>query len=222
MEQPGSRVLEKAEPRKKGSEFLEQLEQSLSNSWICVGDLFAAQPAEDGSILVLGPSGIWLFAARHWEGRITKSDGTWKQEIKKGKVVAHDPAPDEIWVQQKEILAGAINSHLPHLAWIAEGMQGGVVFSHPKARLRKADIGGNTAPYGTAKAWLGRLHLTDGSKPDERLSLEVQLELLDQVTTLGREQASQDKRYTSAKAEAERLYEEAASQLRAHIVKLVK
>ena len=84
------------------------------------------------------------------------------------------------------------------------------------------DINANTAPYGTAKAWLERLMPSDGSKPDERFTLEMKLELLDLISTLDREESIQDKRYTSAKTEAERLYEEAAGQLREHIVKLVK
>jgi hypothetical protein len=204
---------------KEEADFPALLEHALPDSCIAVRDLFPAQSAGEANILLLGPSGIWLFETRPWSGKVIKQDGVWKQTLKRHEVKEHDQAPDAQWLEQKEAIMRAIQSRLPHLAWTSSLLQGGVVFSHPKADLRKADIVDNTAPYGPAKAWLERVRQ---GVPDERLTLDVQLELLDLFITLGREDAPQDMEYASSKTEAERLYEEAAGQLREHVAKMVK
>ena len=73
-------------------------------------------------------------------------------------------------------------------------------------------LAGNTAAYGLAKAWVERVgHLPAA----EGFTLEIQLEILDAL------HKSQDEQTASAKDEAERLYQEAASELRQSIAKMV-
>lgn len=212
-------ALDRAGSNKKNPDFREQLDHSLPKSWICVDDPFPVLTTEGSSLLLAGPPGLFLFVTCSWEGKLTKGDGTWKQELKKGKVKPLNPAPDEEWARLKDVLVEGICSRLPQMAWAAEGLQGGVVFTHSKARLGRLETGANRAPCGKTGAWLKRLQ---ESQPDERFTLETLLELLDQGLRPGGEPSLQDKDLFSAKAEAERLYEQAAGQLREHIGKLVR
>lgn len=163
------------------------------------------------SQIVIGPSGVWLFEVSNWDGAIVKQDGVWKQVRSRRETLTQTEAPDDTWLKRKQV----IESWLPErVGGTGSLVQGGLVFTHPKASIDKSRIVDNTAPYGPAKAWAERIQQ---SAPDERFTLEARLELLDALA---------DKRPAgegiSAKDEAGRLYQFAAEELRAYVAKMVQ
>jgi energy-converting hydrogenase Eha subunit A len=218
--------------KKKQANFVTLLARSFP-------DLYFARSVTDFDLLLLGPSGIWVFKVENWSGTIVKQQGTWKeiqtlsrapsgkQDYPAGTGITrrdklghkrreeniHEPGPDDQWLQQKQGIVKTLEKQLPERAWTVSLIQGGVVFSHPKVNLDKKGIQGNTASYGRPKAWAERIHLAplvDG------FTLEMQLEILDAMAEAG------DQQTASAKDEAERLYQQAVAELRAYVAKMVK
>jgi len=210
---PQVRSFEKAGNKGVG-DFLIQLARSLP-------DLYSVKRLSDTGVLLLGPSGIWIFNVVYWSGTIIKQEGTWKQDQtvrdklgrKRHAEIAHEPGPDDQWLQQKHEMVTTLEQNLPERTWTLSLVQGGVVFSHPKVNLDKKSIQGNTASYGLPKAWAERIlraPMVDG------FTLEMQLEILDVLADIG------DRLTVSAKDEAERLYQQAVDELRANVTKMVK
>lgn len=195
---------------KEVTAFLSMLGESLPKDYLAI--------REPGPLVVC-PAGAWLFQVEGWKGTITRQEGIWKQTQsvrdkwvrKKSQVQTHIPGPDEAWQRRKAEIEKTLSEGLPQ-AWAGRQIQGGVAFTHPKAVLDKAQIQGNTAAYGTARGWAGRMR---GAPADAELSMESQLEILEAVLVRQGEQAQ------SAKEEAERLYQEAAHELRRSIAKMV-
>lgn len=216
---PESLVIEKHGDRGE-VDFLSLLDHSLPDSWLAVrGLLTSAHVVSDTDVLLFGPSGLWIFEVKYWSRAIVKQGGIWKQVHKKREETVHDQAPDEQWNRQRDEILKTIQMRLPHLAWTSDLLHGGVVFSHPRAELDASRIQGNTAAYGPARAWIARLHQ---SLPDDRFSVEVQLELLDALTTWARRNERRAVEYLSSKDRAEQLYQEAANELREYVTKMVR
>ena len=200
--------------KKGGVDFLTLLARYLP-------DPYSAQSISDADVLLLGPSGIWIFKVKYWSGTIVKQEGAWKQiqtmrdklGRKRREEKTHEPGPDDQWLQQKQEFVKTLENHLPERAWILSLIQGGVVFSHPKADLDKKRIQGNTASYGLPKAWAERIHRAPSV---DGFTQEIQLEILDVLAETG------DRQTISAKDEAERLYRQAVEDLRAYVAKMVK
>jgi len=202
-------------PGKKGEEdFLTLLARLLPDS-------YSALILPETGALLLGPSGIWIFKVENWSGTIIKQEGTWKQ-IQTGRdklgrkyheEKTHEPGPDDQWLQQKQEIIKTLEEYLPERAWTLSLIQGGVVFSHPKANLDKKHIQDNTASFGSLNAWAERVRRAPAV---DGFILEMQLEILDALN----EHSSQQP--VSAKDEAERLYQQAVEELRAYVVKMVK
>ncbi len=159
---------------------------------------------------MVGPSGVWLFETRNWNREIVRQDGTWKQVRSRRETVPCADAPDDTWLARKKV----VESYLPErVAGTGSLVQGGVVFTHPKVRLEKTHVIGNTASYGQAKAWLERIQ----AAPDaDGFTLDDHLSLLD---ALAGEYPAGER--ISAQEEAERLYQVAAEELRAYVAKMV-
>jgi hypothetical protein len=210
---PQELAVEKA-GRKGEMDFLTLLAHSLP-------DLYSAHTFSDTDVLLLGPSGIWIFKVEYWSGTIVKQEGAWRQiqtvRDKLGRTrreeKTHEPSPDDQWLQQKQDIVKMLEEHLPERAWTLSLIKGGVVFPHPKANLDKKRIQGYTASYGPPKAWAGRIRQ---APPVDGFTLEMQLEILDTLTGRGGQQT------ISAKDEAERLYQQVIEELRAYVVKMVK
>jgi hypothetical protein len=171
-------------------------------------------------LLLINPAGIWLFQLIPWSGTMVRQEGTWKQvhiiRDKPGKeqpqVQVHQAAPDEEWLQHKNELTNLLKTRLPQQAWTASLIQGGLVFTHPKASLDKACIQGNLAAYGLTGAWVKRLL---GAPEVDGFNLEIQLEILDALQVHSAEAA------VSARELAEQLYQASAEDLRQSIVRMV-
>jgi hypothetical protein len=211
--------------------FLALLARSLPDSYI-------AHILSDTDALLLGPSGIWKFKVECWSGTIVKQEGAWNQiqtvprpvrdsglyagtgttthnklGRKQREEKIHKPGPDDQWLEQKQEVVKLLEKHLPERAWTLNLIQGGVVFSHTKVNLDRKRIQGNTASYGSPKAWVERVRR---APPVDGFTLEIQLEILDTLAESGGQQT------VSAKDEAERLYQESAAELRLYVANMVK
>ena len=171
-------------------------------------------------VLVFSPAGMWLFQIEAWDGKIVKQAGLWKR-IKSGRDrlgrMQHleqpvEPAPDEEWQRQKDEIDKILSQRLPQRAWAGSLIQGGVAFSHPKAQLDKAAIQGNTAAYGTTRGWAGRMRAAPAV---DEFTVHLKLEILEAL------QGHAGEATLPAKAEAERLYQAAAAELRQSVAKMV-
>jgi hypothetical protein len=173
-------------------------------------------------LLLVGASGIWLFEPRDWEGTIVKEAGVWKRVGKGSRrpgAAALPPAPDERWIEQKRLLVETLQSRLPHLAWTADLIQGGILFSHPKAAPDKARIEDSQVSYGPARAWIQRLR---SAPPVEGFPPGTQMEILETLAGILRPQEPARGESRPARAEAERLYQETAEGLRQALARMVK
>jgi hypothetical protein len=210
---PQELVLKQAGEKGK-VDFLTLLARSLP-------DPYLALIISDTDVLLLGPSGIWIFKVEHWSGTIVKQEDAWNQiqtmpdklGRKRREEMTHEPGPDDQWLQQKQETLKRLEKHQPERAWILDLIQGGVVFSHPKVNLDKKRIQGNTASYGSPKAWIERIRRAPSL---DGFTLEMQLEILDALAESGGQQT------VSAKDEADRLYRQAVEELRASVAKMVK
>jgi hypothetical protein len=173
------------------------------------------------NLLLLGPSGVWIIIIVDWSGLIVRESGIWKQIVtvhdklgrRRHQEIAQEPGPDDQWLRRKDELQKLIELHFPERVGILNAIQGGVVFTNRKSTLNKTRIQGNTASYGTQKAWVDRIRNTS---PQEDFTVEKQLLILD---ILAESRAAQN---ASAKNEAERLYRLAVEELRSYVEKMVK
>jgi hypothetical protein len=187
--------------RQNKVDFMTILARSLPDTFITANSL------------VLGESGVWLFVTRDWSGTIIRQDGAWKRVQKHRAEPLPGLAPDDEWLQQKDRIVKTIEHKLPRHAWTVSQIQGGVVFTHPKAHPEKSRLQGNTAAYGSVKAWVDRLHRTP---PVDGFTPPMQLEILDALAGAGAEKTS------PAKNEAERLYQQAAAEIRQALPKMLE
>ncbi|MBN2388404.1 MAG: NERD domain-containing protein [Anaerolineales bacterium] len=212
------------------ADFLTLLNRLLPDSWLTVSGLPASgQGPGNLDLLLVGPSGIWLLAVKSWPGTIFKQHGVWKQvQAARGKMgkkqtkeTVIEPPPDDEWLDlareivrtlQQALPPGILPSDLDP----ADLVQGGLVFAHPGVQVTKANIQGHTAAYGLPDPWLERLRTT---KPLVGFSLPVRMQVLDALIARAVPAKKQGK---SAKAEAERVYQETAAALRGEVERLVK
>jgi len=202
----------------KGKKKSEDLPVALAR---LLPDAYAARRLEEGFLLLTGPGGIWLLKEEQWSGMIRKEEGRWKQAVaKRGKFLRKqieetpfETSPDEQWLERKEGLRGALESSLPGRAWTVRLLQGGVVFSHPKAVLDKEQIRGNRTSYGPVRAWSERI-LRSASV--EGFTIDMQLEILEALS------GESGEVHTSASDEAARLYQQVVEELRASVAGMVK
>lgn len=162
-------------------------------------------------LTVVGPSGVWLFEVCNWAGAIVKQDGVWKQVLNRRETVTQADAPDDAWLKRKQALGSRLSGRV---GGIGSLLQGGIVFTHPKASLDKTRILGNTASYGPAKAWVERIR---SASTVDGFALNAQLELLD---VLAGEHPAGER--LSAKDEAEKLYQQSVEELRTYVAKMVQ
>jgi hypothetical protein len=170
---------------------------------------------------ILTFAGLWLFRIVPWDGMIVRQDNVWKQiktvrdkmGRKQPQEQSLEPPPDEEWLRYKNELVNLVKERLPQQAWIASLVQGGLVFTHPGVSLDKPHIQGNTAAYGTLNAWIERLRRAPVA---EGFTLDIQMAILDAL------HENRDAPVTSAKDEAEKLYQEAVTELRQSITNMVK
>lgn len=229
---PAERMVEKGGDAGE-LDFLRRLASRLSDEYLAVrGLLTSAGQTNDTDVLVVGPSGVWIFEVKHWRGRIVKQEGVWKQiQTRRGKMGKKqveerivEQAPDDQWLRQAQEVVRTLQRHLPEGVLPADLdpadlIQGGVVFTHPGAVIEKGKIQGHTASYGPPDPWIERLA---GAAPRPGLTLEVCLHILDALFEWAALHERDVVKVVSAEAEVERLYQRTAEELRGYVAELVK
>jgi len=208
---PGERAIMKVE-EKAGNDYLVMLDRNLPDACLVSHEPF---------LWILNSAGPWLFRIIPWDGTIVRQAGVWKQiktiRDKMGRKHTQEqilePVPDEEWLRYKNELVHLVKERLPQQAWIASLVQGGLIFTHPGVSLDKPHIKGNTAGYGTLNAWIERLRRAPVA---EGFTLDIQMAILDAL------HENRDAPIASAKEVAEKLYQEAVTELRQSITNMVK
>ena len=201
--------------------FIDLLADNLPNSYLVVSEILTSKrKITDTDVLLLGPSGIWVFEVKHWYGVIHKKDGEWWQRISNRRIDhlqengERKQGPDEQWLNQVREITTTIKRRRPDVAWATEHIQGGIVFSNPEARLDLRNIIGSRASYGRPRHWLNRILK---AHPDKNFTLEVQLQVLDALIEFGLSIERDKIIPVSANLLAERAYQK-ASQVRSNFV----
>jgi hypothetical protein len=127
-------------------DFLKSL-SFLDNNYIAIwGLLTSVKRRSDTDVLVLGPSGIWIFEVKYWNGTISRTNGVWARRNMYGQTKRYEKGPDEQWLDQKEEVSKTIRMHLSTKVWPDALIRGGIVFAHRKSRL--GEIQQSAASYG--------------------------------------------------------------------------
>lgn len=198
-------------------DFLKSL-SFLDNNHIAIwGLLTSAKMTSDTDVLLLGPTGIWIFEVKYWSGEISKRDGVWYADHKFRGRKFYDQGPDEQWKAQKAEIVKTMQMRLRSKPWLAELIKGGVVFAHQEAVF--GQIAGHMAPYGRPESWRKRIRAT---KPVPDFKIEDQLQLLDALIHYANRYEREELKIVSAREEADQLYATAVAALRKYVSEQVK
>jgi hypothetical protein len=165
-----------AEPEPDGSarfDFLAYLSSSLPNDYFAVRSLLVKKSL-DVDVLVIGPTGIWIFEVKDWRGRVTCRNGVWRHEGPGNLSESPERAFDEQWLDGRNTIEQTLSLKLARNARLGTLLRGGLVFTHPGLEL---DIDGSSrAEYGTPAQWLQRMR---NAEKIQQFSIEIQLLILD-------------------------------------------
>jgi hypothetical protein len=209
-------------PRQKGGDrgeidFLQSL-AFLDDSYIAVrGLLTSAKVRSDTDVLLLGPTGIWVFEVKYWSGTIFKQDGRWYSVPWHGRGETDQRSADEQWLHQKDEIMKTIRMQLPHNSLPAGLIKGGVIFAHQNSRI--GQIEHPQADCGKPAAWHKRIRNT---KPIDGFPLSDRLLILDALTHYANRHEREELAITSARDAAHELYDRAVSALRSYVEERVK
>ena len=167
--------------------FIDALNARLSPDYFVVRDLLVRKSL-DVDVLVVGPSGVWVFEVKHWSGRIVCRNGGWHRErtyYKPGGFEATDVddigAFDRQWQREVEAMTTTLNRRLKAPVAGAATARGGLVFSHHDAHWEiDASCG---AGYGPPGFWVDTLAR---EPPLPAFNQDEQLRVLDALFTWSR------------------------------------
>ncbi len=197
--------------------FLKYLAANLPNDYFAVrSPLIRHGLGVD--ILLFGPTGVWLFVVRHWQGRVFWRNGIWQPETSAPDAQGAAPvAPDSEWLRGRQIVEKMLNARLAKNANLGAILHGGVVFTHPFVQL---DAGaGVRVPYGTPPQWLQRIRSAQNLS---RFTTEVQLLVFDVLFDYALGQYVTRPLLRSAVELAKVLYGDVLEDLRQYIVRQVR
>jgi hypothetical protein len=120
--------------------FVADLSRQLTDEHVAIRNLLVTRGL-DADVVVVGPTGIWVFEVKHWSGTIECRNGRWwqtKRYYAPGGVlkVERKPfrwGPDEQWIKEREAIGETIRRRLPEACMFGSQIGGGIVFSHQGA-----------------------------------------------------------------------------------------
>jgi hypothetical protein len=146
--------------------------ENLSDEYMALRNLMLRRTL-DADLILIGPTGIWLFDSKYWSGLIRYRPSGWEREkaLSRNDISPEDyeVAPDLGWGNQKRFVMQAFEWANLHFDW-EKAFKGGIAFTHPNCEL---DIG-QTCPVaaGSADGWL-RLILGSTEIPGFTLDLRM-------------------------------------------------
>jgi hypothetical protein len=201
--------------------FIDALNGKLSHDYLAVPNL-KVRKTLDVDVLVVGPSGVWVFEVKHWSGEIVCHDGDWHRErqyFEPGGFAATKVTPiehgwDRQWRRELEAVTTTLDRRLK--APIANGAMGlgGLVFSHPGASW---DVDGSCGSgYGPPEFWANTIAQ---QPPLPGFSEYEQLRVLDALFTWSRKLEGAD-HSRCAERLANELYEKLEGAARQYVQRL--
>lgn len=160
--------------------FASILGSALPKSYVAVEGLLVARRL-DADLLVVGPTGIWVFESKYWSGAIVARAGAWsrrKRFFEPGGIEKHKDEEirpfDAQWLREGEAVRETLRRRARRRPDLAGLVSGGLVFTHPEVDL---EIDGSCrAAWGTPGQWANRLRR---SPEVPWFSEELRLEALD-------------------------------------------
>jgi hypothetical protein len=160
-------------------DFWNHLVARLPDQYVAVRDLLVMR-ALAVDVLVVGPTGIWVFEVKHCSGEIICRQGSWQRRRTwyqpDGTPASEDElieSLDEQWLRQAHAVQQTLVRRLPHQDFVST-IRGGVVFTHPLVTL---DIDESCKAMWGPPTWWSTVLLD--SPPCPQLTAENQLRVLD-------------------------------------------
>jgi len=168
-------ALESADSAEAGQvAFLKYLAQHLHDDYFAVRSPFL-QSSLNVDVLVIGPTGIWLFETRHWRGGVTCRGGVWQREPAPKAPLENLSTPlDQSWLAGRKIVEQMLALKLARNANLGALLHGGLVFTHPDVQIQIDSS--SKAQVGTPSQWLQRIR---DARQFAHFSTELQLLVLD-------------------------------------------
>ena len=150
--------------------LLQYFSENLPDDYFAVRNLLN-QKSMHVDVLLIGPTGIWLFEIKNWQGRVICRNGVWQCE---DAAADQNQSFDQLWLEERASVEKALGLRLARNANFGPLIRGGLVFTHPDVQL---DIDGSSqTQYGTPPEWLQRVRETGKIA---QFSIEVELIVLD-------------------------------------------
>lgn len=202
--------------------FISHLTDRLSNDYVAVRGLLVVRNL-DADVIVVGPTGIWVYEVKNWSGEITCERGEWRrvkiyrqpggrlvQELERLKPF------DKQWTKEARAVKQTLRRRLPGCLELSEAVGGGLVFTHEKFSFR-AD--------GSLEAWAGKpsscVEILSLSPELPGLTMEKRLRVIDALLEwsdrLHKRQGEAPWKASSAVELAERLHGEAVSRVSSYV-----
>lgn len=197
--------------------FLRYLAEHLPDDYFAVRSPFL-QSSLNVDVLVIGPTGIWLFETRHWRGRVICRGGIWQRE----------PAPDapleslttpleQSWLAGRKIIEQTLSLKMARHVNFGALIRGGLVFTHPQVQVQVDSS--SKVQVGTPPQWLQRIRRTSHLA---QFSTEIQLLVLDVLLEYALSLYVTRPLVRSAVELAKTLYGDLLEQLRQYILRQVR
>jgi nuclease-like protein len=167
------------------SSFVAELSLRLDHDHVAVRNAMVRRRC-DADVLVVGPTGIWVFEVKHWTGTFERrDDGSWWRTrtyfapggIHTVETTPFKSPPDEQWIYERSAVQETIRRRLPKARELAEQIGGGIVFSHPDANW-DGIAGVARSGYGSPAFWSAEVA---GSATRPEFTPSLVLEIIDAV-----------------------------------------
>ena len=129
------------------------LSKALSGDYVALRGALVARNL-DADLLVVGPTGVWIYEVKHWSGEITCRGGEWLRtktyRERGGRLVREVQVLrpfDGQWAKEASAVREALRLGLPGHPGLHGAVGGGLVFTHPGLSF-SADA--------SCRAWYGR------------------------------------------------------------------
>ncbi len=154
--------------------FIKYLAEHLPDDYFAARSPFL-QSSLNVDVLVIGPTGIWLFETRHWRGRVLCRGGVWQREPSPDAPLESLTTPlDESWLAGRTAIEKTLSLRLARNANFGALIHGGLVFTHPSVQIQVDSS--SKVQVGTPPQWLQRIR---GTSQLAQFSTDIQLLVLD-------------------------------------------
>lgn len=152
-------VLESSDSDEAGQiSFLRYLAEHLPDDYFAVRSPFL-QSSLNVDVLVIGPTGIWLFETRHWRGRVICRGGIWQREPAPDALLESLTTPlEQSWLAGRKIIEQTLSLKMARHVNFGALIRGGLVFTHPQVQVQVDSS--SKVQVGTPPQWLQRIRRT--------------------------------------------------------------